>query len=65
MSNAPVYVVVFDSRQARADGSARYSIEQLPAGFTAGELAQRLAAGLPAQQSAHLRMLVSHSLAAH
>lgn len=61
-SSAPVYVVVFDSRSQRSDGSAHCSIEQLPGGFTAGQLAQRLVAGSPARNNTHLRMLVSCSL---
>jgi hypothetical protein len=60
----PLYVVVSDGRVHRDTAAAALRIEQLPSGFTAGELARRLADG-SSLQNGHLRMLVcptSHPL---
>jgi len=58
-STAPVYVVLSDGRKGSPQNTpAQYRIEQLPNGFTTGELAEQLSQS-SSEASGHLRMLVS------
>ena len=74
-STAPVYVILSDGRKGSSpeNSPANYRIEQLPSGFTTGELADQLSQSAQ-EDGSHLRMLVglpsehgcaaSHSIAA-
>lgn len=58
-STAPVYVILSDGRGGSPQNSPpQYRIEQLPNGFTTGELADQLSQSA-SNAGGHLRMLVS------
>ncbi len=58
-STAPVYVILSDGRGGSPQNSPpQYRIEQLPNGFTTGELADQLSQS-SSDAGGHLRMLVS------
>ena len=59
-STAPVYVILSDGRKGSSpdNSPANYRIEQLPSGFTTGELADQLSQSA-LEDGSHLRMLVS------
>lgn len=60
-STAPVYVILSDGRKGSPQNSLpQYRIEQLPSGFTTGELANQLNQSA-SEAGGHLRMLVSPS----
>ena len=58
-STAPVYVILSDGRKGSSpdNSTAHYRIEQLPSGFTTGELADQLSQSAQ-EAGSHLRMLV-------
>lgn len=60
-STAPVYVILSDGRKgnpgSQESSPAQYRIEQLPSGFTTGELASQLSQSA-SEAGSHLRMLV-------
>lgn len=58
-STAPVYVILSDGRKGSSpdNSPAHYRIEQLPSGFTTGELADQLSQSAQ-EAGGHLRMLV-------
>ena len=58
-STAPVYVILSDGRRGSPQNSPpQYRIEQLPNGFTTGELANQLSQSAN-EAGGHLRMLVT------
>ncbi len=60
-STAPVYVILSDGRKGSPQNSPpQYRIEQLPSGFTTGELADQLNQSA-SEAGGHLRMLVRSS----